>query len=157
MIKFNYIREKIVAKAIEQKEKPYVHDTYGPNTFDCAGLVWYVYNSVLNINIFEEGFGKSTTTKIMTSKYGKLVLFDEQSLEKNLSLIKEGDILLFHTQSLQETGPKDYNRYPGHCGIYLGSNVFIHASNKKGMITKYTLNQNKALYKKLVGFKKIVD
>ncbi len=30
--------------------------------------------------------------------------------------------------TLNESNPTEFNKYPGHCGIYLGVNSFIHAS-----------------------------
>ena len=59
----------------------------GPDSFDCACLVWYVYNQIFDINIFELGFGLSTTTKILTSTYGKIMLFNKLDKNKNISLI----------------------------------------------------------------------
>ena len=90
---------KIIDLAYQQLEKEYIHGSHGPNDFDCAGLVWYIYHEILGIDIYESGYGISTTTKIMTSKYGKLTLYKESSLYKNLKLINKGDILLFHRQS----------------------------------------------------------
>lgn len=157
MIIFNILREEIVNTSLNQIGKDYVHNTYGPNSFDCAGLVFYIYNLVMGINIFEDGIGKSTTTKVMTSKYGKLVLFDEEDLAKDLSLIKKGDVLFFHTQSLKDNEPKSNNKYPGHCGIYIGDDSFIHANSKIGHVATDNFNDNKKLYKRLVGFKNIID
>ena len=157
MIKPNTLEEKLRNDIISflkyQHNKKYIHNTYGPDTFDCAGFVWYVYNKVLNINSFDDGYGISTTTKIMTSKYGKIILFNEINNFKNTSLIKKGDILLFHTQSLNEFNPTVNNKYPGHCGIYIGNNKFMHASNKQGKVVYSKLEEDKKLYKKIIGYK----
>lgn len=135
MIKANIneteLRYKIIKLALLQYHKLYVHGSNGPDTFDCAGLVWFIYNEILNINLYENGFGLSTTTKIMTSNLGKITLFEEDNMNKDLSLIKDGDIVFFHRQSLNDIIPKNDNKYPGHCGIYLGNNNFIHASRAK--------------------------
>ena len=90
----------------------------------------------------------------MTSKYGILTLYDTNY--KDISLIKKGDILLLHRQSLNDNEPKKDNKYPGHCGIYLGNNKFIHASGTKKKILINTFN-NKYWYNKLVASKNIVD
>lgn len=127
----NELREQLITLALQQYNKKYIHGQMGPNTFDCAGLIWFLYNEIFSINIFEEGIGLSTTTKIMTSKYGKLTLFNESDLNKDTTLVKKGDILFFHRQSLNDEEPKETNKYPGHCGIYLGENSFIHASRPK--------------------------
>ena len=78
----------------------------------------------------------------MTSSYGKITLYSENSLNKDLKLIKPGDILFFHRQSLNDNIPKENNKYPGHCGIYLSNNYFIHASRKNKKIIINKLNNN---------------
>ena len=64
----------------------------------------------------------------MTNNYGKNVLFKENDTNKDLSIIKKGDVLFFHRQSMNDTIPKVDNKYPGHCGIYLGNNYFLHCA-----------------------------
>lgn len=146
MIKANIneteLRYKIIKLALLQYHKLYVHGSNGPDTFDCAGLVWFIYNEILNINLYENGFGLSTTTKIMTSNLGKITLFEEDNMNKDLSLIKDGDIVFFHRQSLNDRIPKNDNKYPGHCGIYLGNNNFIHASRAKMKVVISNFEKN---------------
>ena len=160
MIKANIIeeelRDKLIYLARLQRHKQYVHGMHGPNTFDCAGLVHYIYKELFDIDIFEDGYGLSTTTKLMTSSYGKIILFDEYSLNKDLSIVKRGDILFFHRQSKEDNIPKEDNYYPGHCGIYLGNNKFIHCTKSKGLV--YISNFEKYEYwkKVLVGSKDII-
>lgn len=151
------LRNKIIELALLQHHKEYVHGAHVPDTFDCAGLVWYIYKEILDINIYENGFGLSTTTKIMTSNYGRLTLFDEDNLNKNFSLIKNGDIVLFHRQSLKDTIPKENNKYPGHCGIYLGNNRFIHCSRSKGRVVINDFLKNDYWNRVLVASKNVFD
>ncbi|MCI9279695.1 MAG: C40 family peptidase [Bacilli bacterium] len=138
-----------------QYKKLYEHGKNGPDTFDCAGLVWYIYNEICNINLYYEGFGLSTTTKIMTSKYGKLTLFKENDINKDLNLIKNGDIVFFHRQSLKDNIPTENNKYPGHCGIYLGEQKFIHASMPKQRVVISDFSKNEYWLQVLVGSKDI--
>lgn len=149
------LRTKIIQLALLQHNKLYEHGKNGPNTFDCAGLVWYVYNLICNINLYDNGFGLSTTTKIMTNKYGKNILFNEQDPNKDLSLIKVADIIFFHRQSLKENHPTENNKYPGHCGIYLGNHKFIHASRPKQKVIISDFTQNEYWMKVLVGSKDV--
>lgn len=151
------LRNKIIELALLQNHKEYVHGSHGPDTFDCAGLVWYIYKEILDINIYEDGIGLSTTTKIMTSNYGRLTLFDESNLNKNLELIKSGDIVLFHRQSLNDIVPKEDNKYPGHCGIYIGSNRFIHCSRSKGRVVINNFLKSDYWNKVLVASKNIFE
>lgn len=172
------LREKIIRLALLQYHKKYVHGKNGPDTFDCAGLVKYIYKEVLGINVYENGYGKSTTGKIMTSSNGELIEFEEQSEDKDISIIEPGDVLLFHRQSSDAAKTKPTNKYPGHCGIYIGNGRFIHATIressikkvigeqkynmlleenpgvKPGMVIKSNLIRGKFWYKKLVGVKK---
>lgn len=158
------LREKIVKLALLQYRKKYVHGKNGPEVFDCAGLVYYVYKEILGINVYENGIGLSTTTKIMTNGKGTLELFGETE-EKNLDSLKKGDILLFHRQSLNDNQPKNDNKYPGHCGIYLGEDKFIHATKIKGEVVVNNLDdvidvskKNKKKWKKiLIGYKNIIN
>ena len=155
--KEDILREKIIKLALLQYKKEYIHGSNGPNSFDCAGLIWYVYNEILHINVYKNGKGQSTTTKIMTNPIGILTTYEENNKLKDLSIIKTGDILLFHRQSLKENKPTINNKYPGHCGIYLSNNYFIHCTKKTGYITIDRLNINTYWYRKLVGVKNIVS
>ena len=161
MIKTNILEEELRDKLIHlarlQYHKQYVHGMHGPNTFDCAGLVWFLYNELFDIDIYEDGYGLSTTTKIMTSSYGIITLFDEHSLFKDLSIIKRGDVLFFHRQSKSDNVPKEDNKYPGHCGIYLGDNRFIHCSRPIGKVIISNFNRREYWKKVLVGSKDIIS
>lgn len=151
------LRYKIIEFALLQYHKTYVHGNNGSDTFDCAGLVWFIYNEILDINLYRNGFGLSTTTKIMTNELGKLTLFEENSLNKDLNLIKKGDIIFFHRQSLKDIMPKENNKYPGHCGIYLGENDFIHCSKGKDKVIISNLEKNKYWKDVLVASKNIFE
>ena len=144
----NELRDKIVELALLQHHKLYEHGMHGENTFDCAGFVWYVYHEILGINIYEQGYGKSTTTKIMTSIYGNIVPTSD---------ILKGDILFFHRQSKEDNEPTIYNKYPGHCGIYLGNNRFIHASGTKRKVIINNFSKSKYWNDVLVSGKSIIS
>ena len=134
----------------EEYGKKYVHGKFGPDVYDCAGLVWFVYKKVLGIDILKDGYGESTTTRIMTSLYGELIRYETKI--KAIKLIKKGDIVFLHRQSLKDNEPRIDNKYPGHCGIYIGNNAFIHASGTEKRIVISNFN-NEYWYKKLVGYK----
>lgn len=151
------LRNKIVEISLLQYNKSYEHGKMGPDSFDCAGLLWYLYNCLFNINIFNDGVGLSTTTMLMTSNYGKLTLFKECALNKDLNLIKKGDILFFHRQSLKDIKPKANNKYPGHCGLYLGNNKFIHASRPKKRVIINNIEENSYWLDVLVGSKNLIN
>ena len=130
------LRLKIINYAMEQLDKKYVWDKKGPNEFDCSGLTWYVYKKIANIDINKDGYGIGDTTKQMTNNIGLLKLYKEDDNNK-LAYIKElklGDLIFFHRQDLEENAPSPTNKYPGHIGIYIGSNSFIHASSDAGKV-----------------------
>lgn len=91
----------------------------------------------------------------MTSSIGKNILFDEASSLKEIEHIQKGDILFFHRQSLNDFAPKEDNKYPGHCGIYLENSFFIHSSRVKGKVVVSDFNKNEYWQKVLVGYKDI--
>jgi len=128
----------------------------GPNAFDCSGLTWYVYNEIFGVDINSNGYGLSATTKQMTSDIGNLYLFEKDYCIQ-VQDFTIGDILFFHRQSLKDNNPMPYNRYPGHCGIYLGNNKFIHALRKQGQILISDLILNNYWSKKLVGRKNLIN
>lgn len=150
MIIANTIRDEICKLVLNQYNKKYVHGSMGPDTFDCAGLVWYIYYYFYHRDIFYKGYGKSTTTMIMTSNYGILTIGND------LSVLNKGDIVLLHRQSLKDNEPKVDNKYPGHCGIYIGENSFVHASGTEKRVVISSFN-NDYWAKKLVASKDIVS
>ena len=150
------LRQEIENLARLQYHKLYEYNMHGPDTFDCAGFVWFVYHEILNINLYEKGIGLSTTTKMMTSMYGNLQLFSENDMDKDLKKLKKGDIVFFHRQSLEDTIPKKDNKYPGHCGIYLNDNYFIHCSRPKGRVIISNFLQNRYWQNVLVASKDII-
>lgn len=161
MIKTNFnedqIREKIIKLALLQHHKLYEHGQNGLNTFDCVGLVWFLYYEILGIDLYNQGYGLSTTTKIMTNNLGEITLYNENDINKDLSIIKKGDILFFHRQSMDDHIPKYNNKYPGHCGIYLGDNYFIHCSRSKGKVIISNFDNNEYWKNVLVANKNIIS
>ena len=153
----NELRYKIIELALLQHHKLYSHGMHGPDVFDCAGFVWYVYYQVLGINLYQNGIGLSTSTKIMTSSFGTITYFDENLISKDLSIIHEGDILFFHRQALKDGEPRCDNKYPGHCGIYLSDNYFIQSSSVKKKVIISNFEKNEYWKSVLVGSKDILS
>lgn len=151
------LREKLVKLALLQYNKLYEHGRNGPDKFDCAGFVWFIYNEMCKLNLYYNGIGLSTTTKIMTNPYGKVILYEEDSVKKDLSIIRTGDIIFFHRQSMNDNEPKENNKYPGHCGIYLSDNYFIHCSKPKGKVIISNFDKNDYWKKVLVASKDVLS
>jgi cell wall-associated NlpC family hydrolase len=107
---FDYttIREKMLMEIIKYLGTPY---KYGGNTkdgIDCSAFTQNVYKDVFNINL---------------ERSARLQYNQGEVIEKGEEL-KYGDLVFFNTRKRVK---------PGHVGIYIGDNLFAHASTKKGV------------------------
>lgn len=94
----------LIALAKSKLGSPYVYAKAGPDSFDCSGFVYYLFNKN-DIDI--------PRTSIAQSKIGSKITRDE---------IKRGDLVFFDTS---------LKGHVNHSGIYLGDGKFIHASSGK--------------------------
>ncbi len=101
----------VVAYANSQRGKPYVFGARGPNSFDCSGLVQYVYKH----------FGLSTpgTTSTMMASNSNLIKINRGDLQP-------GDLIFSHWGS---GGPHS------HVAIYTGNNEVIEAPEPGKTVT----------------------
>lgn len=97
----------------DQLGKPYVWGATGPDSFDCSGLVQYIYKNALGKDIPRVSYDQS--------KFGKEV--DKKDLQV-------GDLVFFDTMNKGRVS---------HVGMYIGNNEFIHASNRRDGVKKSTL------------------
>ncbi|MCR8745850.1 C40 family peptidase [Romboutsia lituseburensis] len=100
----------------DQIGKPYVWGANGPNSFDCSGLVRYVYKNALGKDIPRVSYDQS--------KFGQAV--DKKDL-------KPGDLVFFDTMNKDRVS---------HVGMYIGNDEFIHASNPKDGVKKSKLSSS---------------
>ncbi|WP_025151237.1 NlpC/P60 family protein [Bacillus sp. H1a] len=102
----------IIDLASKQLGKSYVSGNSGPNSFDCSGLIYYVFkNNGYNIGRTSVAGYWGMVTKISSPQPGDLVF-------------------------LQNT----YKAGPSHMGIYLGNGEFIHAADERTGVTKGNVN-----------------
>jgi peptidoglycan endopeptidase LytE len=109
--------EKLIAVAESKLGVPYVSPAKAPKTFDCSTFTAYCLKQV----------GISVTSSVQAqgrTAYGKKITITNS---KNYKELKRGDILYFWSP--------DRVKKPGHAGIYLGNNKFIHASSGAGKVT----------------------
>lgn len=99
----------------------YVWGASGPKTFDCSGFTQFVYNK-MSISI--------PRTSRTQGKYGKYVSRSE---------LIPGDLIFFDTSGV-------YNKVITHCGIYIGSGKFIHASSSKSKMAVTISSLNTGYY-----------
>lgn len=97
----NSVAERAVKLAYTFLGRPYVLGTNGPNTFDCSGLVQYVYSQV----------------GVRISRSSSTQLYDGVGV--SYSNILPGDIISWGYTSDKAT----------HSGIYVGNGKMIHAAN----------------------------
>jgi lipoprotein Spr len=107
---FDYttIREKMLMEIIKHLGTPY---KYGGNTkagMDCSAFTQILYKEVFNISL-----ERSARLQFNQGR--------EVSAKNELMF---GDLVFFNTRKRVK---------PGHVGIYIGDNLFAHASTKKGV------------------------
>jgi len=107
---FDYttLREKMLMEIIKYLDTPY---KYGGNSFDgidCSAFTQNIYKSVLSINL--------ERSARLQFKQG-IEIDDKNDL-------RFGDLVFFNTRKRVK---------PGHVGIYIQDNLFVHASSKRGV------------------------
>lgn len=120
--------QDIVKKAYEQLGKPYVWGAEGPNSFDCSGLVHYVF-----------GQNGISTPRVSRDQYK----FGKSISKSNL---QPGDLIFSSTSS---------NKTVNHVGIYVGNGQMIHAPNSNGVVKKVDINTS-YWNKVYVGAKRVI-
>ena len=106
--------QAIVNLATKQLGKPYFWGAEGPNSFDCSGLIYYVYKNAAGMTL--------PRTSIEQSKTGITV---------SISNLKPGDLIFSSTD-----GSGNVN----HVGIYVGNNEMIHAPKPGDVVKKSKMN-----------------
>lgn len=106
--------QAIVNLAAKQLGKPYFWGAEGPNSFDCSGLIYYVYKNAAGMTL--------PRTSIEQSKTGITV---------SISNLKPGDLIFSSTD-----GSGNVN----HVGIYVGNNEMIHATKPGDVVKKSKMN-----------------
>lgn len=129
---------------------------------DCATLINFIYRNYFDIDLLNEGIGKSWSGKILTSNVGSISLCDEGlSIRDKTNFIlnncKAGDILFFHRQSLSDTRVEEDNYYPGHCAIYLGNNYYLDSRlTSRGDIAIVDIKNDEYL-ESFIGYKDVLS
>ena len=98
----------------DQVGKPYVWGATGPESFDCSGLVRYVYKNALGKEIPRVSYDQSNLGQAVDKKD-----------------LQVGDLIFFDTMKKGRVS---------HVGMYIGNNEFIHASNPKNGVKKSKLS-----------------
>ncbi|WP_372641976.1 NlpC/P60 family protein [Ancylomarina sp.] len=105
------IKHKLETHYNKYKAVPYKYGGTSIKGFDCSGFVQFTYKNIFNISL-------PRTTRLM--------LKEGTAIKK--TQLRIGDLVLFRTSK----------RYR-HVGIFMGDNLFMHVSTKKGLM-KSNLN-----------------
>lgn len=89
--------QQVVSLARSKLGCPYEWGAVGPDSFDCSGLVYWIFNTELGISVPRTTYGYAS--------------YKGTDKEVSMNDIQPGDILLT----------------PEHAGIYIGNNEYIHA------------------------------
>ncbi len=120
-------REKILFEAIKFLDTPYKYGGNSQQGIDCSAFTLQVYQNALSLEL-----PRSAREQYAV---GEKISKDE---------LQFGDLVFFNTRRRSN---------PGHVGLYLGENQFVHASRSLGVTVSSLEN---AYYKKrYVGAKRI--
>ena len=114
----------------------YLNKYFNEDEFENKDFINYIFMQLFDTNINVDGYGLDSSTMQMTNNIGDLKIYNKDDPQKinYLKEIKKGDLVFFHTKSLNDNSPTPNNNYPGHVGIYLGDNNFIHVSSTNDLI-----------------------
>jgi cell wall-associated NlpC family hydrolase len=112
---FSTAKEKMLMEILRYVNTPYKFGGNSMNGIDCSAFTQTIYNSC-SIQLLRSA----------REQYTQGVAIDDRN---NL---KFGDLVFFDTRKTVK---------PGHVGIYLDDNLFVHASSKNGVIVT-PLNSN---------------
>lgn len=101
---------------------PYVYGSAGPTTFDCSGLVQYVYGQ-LGVN----------TPRVSSEQWSWLKQAGNTSQDKSQLFASPGDLIFSQWPGDDAT--------PGHVGIFIGGHQLIEAPKPGGKVQLATIDQ----------------
>jgi cell wall-associated NlpC family hydrolase len=122
-------REKLLFEIVKYLDTPYQYGGNSLHGIDCSAFTQNVFEHALGLNLprtAREQFGE-----------GEKVSRNE---------LEFGDLIFFNTTT---------RSYPGHVGIYLGNDLFAHASQSQGVIVS-SLN-SKYYAERFIEGRKIFD
>lgn len=132
-LKSSPVGEAAAALAKSLVGAPYVYGAEGPKSFDCSGLIYYIYEQL--------GYKLGRTATQQYKNNGEFVAFEN---------LEPGDLIFIYNPKYDKSGG---TKPVTHVGIYVGNDQFIHASTSGDCVKYSDLYGNH--YKYMVGFKRI--
>jgi cell wall-associated NlpC family hydrolase len=123
-------KDKILMEIIKYMDTPYMYGGSNKNGIDCSAYTQAVFGNALSISL-----GRSARDQ-----------FQEGEVIKDKDQLQFGDLVFFNTRRRVK---------PGHVGIYIGDNLFAHASSSNGVIVS---SLDEAYYqKRYMGARRVAD
>jgi cell wall-associated NlpC family hydrolase len=101
-------KEKTLMEIIKYLNTPYKFGGNSKKGIDCSAFTQTIYNNAISINLLRSAREQYT-----------------QGISVDKTQLQFGDLVFFNTRRRVR---------PGHVGIYIGDNLFAHASSKHGVI-----------------------
>ena len=103
------LKEKMLMEIIKYLNTPYKYGGTSSNGIDCSAFTQTIYHNVLSVDL-----NRSAREQF------------KQGIEiDNRDDLRFGDLVFFNTRRRVK---------PGHVGIYIGDDLFAHASSRNGVI-----------------------
>lgn len=109
-------REKVIMEIIKYMNTPYKFGGNSMNGIDCSAFTQTVFRDAIAVQLHRSAREQYTQGEVIAEK----------------TELKFGDLVFFNTRRRVR---------PGHVGIYIGDNLFAHASTKLG-VTITSLEHN---------------
>ncbi len=103
------VKEKLLMEIIEYLNTPYKYGGNSKKGIDCSAFTQTVFYDVLSKPLLRSARDQYTQGTVISGKED----------------LQFGDLIFFNTRRRVK---------PGHVGIYIGDNLFAHASSKHGVI-----------------------
>lgn len=113
----NSVASRVVELAKAQLGKKYVWGAEGPNSFDCSGLMQFIFGKV-GISLNRVSYEQAT-----------------QGIKVAKANLIPGDLVFFSGINSSSNSSK-----VSHVGVYIGGNEFIHAANSNRGVVKDSLS-----------------
>ncbi len=105
---FTSLKEKMLMEIIKYLDTPYKYGGTDKSGIDCSAFTQLLYRNVLSLNLERSARLQYNQGEVINDKNN----------------LKFGDLVFFNTRRRVK---------PGHVGVYIGDDLFAHASSSKGV------------------------
>ena len=121
----------LLQEAYDKVDSRYIYGHTGPNSFDCSGFTYYLYDKYFDIQLL-----RSAKDQGYDSTYTKIKTIEE---------LEPGDCVYFNTDS-------NDNDLSDHAGLYYGDGLVIHASSSKKKVIITDLYEENSYYARVFSW-----